>query len=207
MQTESRIVFPVVASATQAFFLKMERISVFIDGENFLYGVKSINKHYSDFNFDFKKYINHLTKGRKLINIYYVIAPLKQEITPELYTKQQILLSRLRKDGIDVILCKRTKRDNGDGTQCHKIKEDDIRLALQMQKDAYDNKFDVALLFSGDGDFVPLPEYLSEKGKKMEVVYFEGHTAFTLLRVCNFKAFLIDKKILNKFFYRKPTGV
>jgi len=40
VQTESRIVFPVVASATQAFF-KMERVSVFIDGENFLYGIKS----------------------------------------------------------------------------------------------------------------------------------------------------------------------
>jgi uncharacterized LabA/DUF88 family protein len=180
----------------------MERVSVFIDGENFLYGVKSINPFYSDFNFDFEKYIRHLTKGRKLISIYYVIAPLKQEIKPDLYTKQQKFLSRLKKEGINVILCKRTKRDNIDGTLCHKIKEDDIRLALQMQKDAYDNKFDATLLFSGDGDFVPLPEYLAERGKKMEIAYFEGHTVFTLLRVCNFKAFLINKKILNKFFYR-----
>ena len=203
MQTESRIVFPVVASATQAFF-KMERVSVFIDGENFLYGIKSINPYYTDFNFDFKKYIDFLTKRRKLITIYYVIAPLKQEIKPTLYKKQQKLLSRLKKEGINVILCKRTKRDNTDGTPCHKIKEDDIRLALQMQKDAYDNKFDTALLFSGDGDFVPLPEYLAEKGKKMEVAYFEGHTAYTLLRVCKFRAFLINKKILNKFFYREP---
>ena len=203
MQTESRIVFPVVASATQALF-KMERVSAFIDGENFLYGVKSINKYYTDFNFDFKRYINYLTKGRKLISIYYIIAPLKQNITPILYTKQQKLLSRLRKEGINVLLCKRTKRENSDGTPCHKIKEDDIRLALQMQKDAYDNKFDIALLFSGDGDFVPLPEYLKEKGKKMELVYFEGQTAFTLLRVCNFKASTINKKILNKFFYREP---
>lgn len=181
----------------------MERISVFIDGENFLYGIKSIKEHYTDFNFDFKKYITFITKKKKLIDIYYFIAPLKQNITPVLYKKQQKLLSRLRKEGIIVILCKRTKRDNGDGTQCHRIKEDDIRLALQMQKDAYDNKFDVALLVSGDGDFVPLPEYLNEKGKKMEVAYFEGQTAPTLLRVCKYKASLIDKKIVNKFFYRE----
>jgi uncharacterized LabA/DUF88 family protein len=179
----------------------MERISVFIDGENFLYGIKSINKFYTDFNFDFKKYIENITRGKKIIDIYYFIAPLKQDITPILYTKQQKFLSRLKKDGVKVILCKRTKRDN-EGNLCHKIKEDDIRLALQMQKDAYDNKFDVALLISGDGDFVPLPEYLIEKRKRMEVAYFDGHTAFTLLRVCNFKAFLINKKILNKFFYR-----
>ena len=180
----------------------MERVSVFIDGENFLYGVKSINKFYNDFNFDFKKYSEHLSKGRKLIDIYYIIAPLKQEIKPALYTKQQKLLARLKKEGINVILCKRTKRENNDGTQYHKIKEDDIRLALQMQKDAFENKFDTAILLSGDGDFVPLPEYLAEKGKKMEIAYFDGQTAFTLLRVCNFKASLINKKILNKFFYR-----
>src|SRR4030042_6318364 len=63
------------------FFLKMERVSIFIDGENFLYGMKSINPRYTDFNFDFKKYIDCLTKGRKLIDIYYFIAPLKQNIT------------------------------------------------------------------------------------------------------------------------------
>jgi hypothetical protein len=38
----------------------------------------------------------------------------------------------------------------------------------------------------------------------MEIVYFEGQTAITLLRVCKFKSHLIDKKILNKFFYRTP---
>jgi len=180
----------------------MERVSVFIDGENFLYGIKSINSFYTDFNFDFTRYINKITKGRKVIDIYYFIAPLKQDLNPPLYTKQQKLLSRLKKEGVKIVLCKRTKRENINGIPVHKIKEDDIRLALQMQKDAYENKFDIALLFSGDGDFVPLPEYISEKGKKMEIVYFEGHTAITLLRVCNFKASVIDKKILNKFFYR-----
>ena len=72
-----------------------------------------------------------------------------------------------------------------------------------MQKDAYENKFDIALLFSGDGDFVPLPEYLMEKGKKMEVVYFYNCVSISLLRLCDFKGFHINKNILNKFFLRK----
>ncbi len=100
-------------------------------------------------------------------------------------------------------MCKRRKRDKEDGTECHRIKEDDIRLALQMQKDAYENKFDKAILFSGDGDFVPLPEFLKEKGKKIEVVYFENSISISLLRACEFKGFKIDKKILNKFFFRE----
>lgn len=181
----------------------MERISVYIDGENFYFGIKSINERYTDFKFDFEKYIKQITKGRKLIDIYYVIAPLKQNLNPEIYTLQQKLLTRLRKAGYKIILCKRQKRDKEDGTYSHKVKEDDIRIALQMQKDAYDNKFDIALLFSGDGDFVPLPEYLKQKGKRMELVYFEGCISIGLLRACKFKATLINKKIMNKFFYRE----
>ncbi len=203
--TESCIVFPVVALATQAYILRMERISVFIDGENFLYGIKSINKFYTDFNFDFKRYILHLIKGKKLVEIYYFIAPLKQHLNPVIYTKQQKLLNRLQKEGIKVILCKRRKRETTDGTLSHKIKEDDIRLALQMQKDAYDNKFDTAVLFSGDGDFAPLPEFLKERGKKMEVVYFDNSISISLLRICGFRGAKIDKKILNKFFYRRKS--
>lgn len=183
----------------------MERVSVYVDGANFYFGIKSINERYTDFKFDFRKFIDHITKGRKLIDVYYFVAPLKQDLNPEIYKKQQMLLTRLRKSGIKIVLCKRRKRDNKDGMPLHKIKEDDIRLALQMQKEAYNNKFDIALLFSGDGDFVPLPEYLKERGKRMEVVYFEDSISIGLLRACNFKGVKIDKKTLNKFFLREKN--
>jgi len=183
----------------------MERVSVYIDGENFYYGMKSVNPMYTDFKFDFKNYINYITKNRKLITIYYFVAPLKQHLNPEMYKKQQKMFSRLQKEGVTLILCKRTKREQEDGTESHKIKEDDIRLALQMQKDAYDNKFDIALLFSGDGDFIPLQEFIREKGKRMELVYFENSVSIGLLRSCSFKCYKIDKKILNKFFLREKA--
>mgnify|MGYP001591194652 FL=1 len=185
----------------------MERVSVFIDGENFCYGIKSINKFYTDFRFNFERYINYITKGKKLIDVYYFIAPLKQNLNPIIYTKQQKLFNRLKKVGYKIILCKRRKRDSEEGKEFHKIKEDDIRLALQMQKDAYENKFDTAFLFSGDGDFVPLPEFLKEKGKKVNVVYFEDSISISLFRACNFKGFKINKKILNKFFLREKSSL
>ena len=181
----------------------MVRISVFIDGANFCYGVKSIKERYSDFNFDFEKYIKELTKGGQLIDVYYFTATLKQTPNPTIYAKHQKMLTRLKNAGYHIVLCKRKRRIDKDGNVKHQIKEDDIRLALQMQKDAYDNKYDTALLFSGDGDFVPLPEYLKEKGKKMEIVYFDDSISISLLRVCEFKGIKINKKILNKFFLRE----
>jgi len=181
----------------------MARISVFIDGANFCYGVKSVKEIYSDFHFDFKKYIKEITKEGKLIDVYYFTATLKQTLNPEIYKKHQKMLERLRKAGYKVILCKRKKRTTEEGEIRHQIKEDDIRLALQMQKDAYDNKFDEAFLLSGDGDFVPLPEYLKEKGKKICVYYFLKTISDALLRACDYSCVAITKKILNKFFLRE----
>jgi len=195
-------VFPVVASATQVF-KKMVRISVFIDGANFCYGVKSIKPRYTDFHFDFKKYINHITKEGKLVDVYYFTATLKQTLNPEIYAKHQKMLARLKKADYKVILSKRKIRRDIDGSIRHQIKEDDIRLALQMQKDAYNNKFDIAYLLSGDGDFVPLPEFLKEKGKKVCVYYFPKLVSDSLLRACDYNCMAITKKILNKFFLRE----
>lgn len=187
--------------ATQAF-LKMERISIYIDGANFYHSIKTLNKKYSDFYFNFKKYINKITKGKKLIDVYYFNAPLKQQFNAETYTKQQLQLNRLRKLGYKIILCKRKKNIDDNGNEKHTIKEDDIRLALQMQKDAYNNKYDVAFLFSGDGDFAPLQEYLKEKSKKVKVFYFEATGSLSLLKSCGMYCEVITKKVVNKYFSR-----
>lgn len=56
----------------------MERISIFIDGANFYHSIKSLDEKYSDFYFDFKKYIKKITKGKRLVDVYYFNAPLKQ---------------------------------------------------------------------------------------------------------------------------------
>ena len=178
----------------------MARISIFIDGANFYHGMKLINPKYSDFYFDFVKYIKKITKGSVLVDVYYFNAPLKQQFNPITYTKQQLLFERLKKAGYNVILCKRKKRTDSDGNESHQIKEDDIRLALQMQKDAYNNKYDTAYLFSGDGDFAPLPEYLKEKGKKIKIFYFKGSESLSLLRCCDFNCEVLTKRIINQNF-------
>ncbi len=181
----------------------MERISIFIDGANFYGGVRSINEFYSEFNFDFKRYIDKITKGKKLVNVYYFNAPLKQQLNPAKASEQQRMFTRFRKLGWNVIICKRKKRDTDNGGGIHVIKEDDIRLALCMLKDAYLNKYDTAFLFSGDGDFAPLPEFIGEKGKKMKCFYFEGSISINLLRSCKYNGESITKKTLNKFFLRR----
>ena len=63
----------------------------------FDFGMRSINQHYTDFKFDFVRYIKSITTYKKLIDVYYFIAPLKQNLNKEIYRLQQILLTRMRK--------------------------------------------------------------------------------------------------------------
>ena len=56
----------------------VERISIYIDGANFVYGMKSLNPKYSDYHFDFESFIKKIVGKNDLIDIFYYNASLKQ---------------------------------------------------------------------------------------------------------------------------------
>ena len=157
----------------------IKRVSVYIDGANFVYGLKSL--HYN--------------------------AYLKQDINPRRFKEQQKLFARLRKiSKCHVILCKRQKRFTDEDEEYYTIKGDDIYLALDMLNHAWENKYDKAILFSGDGDFTQLVKYVKEKKREIEIVSFYELVSKSLINEVD-KYTLIDKKIANKFFYRTKEQI
>ena len=179
-----------------------KRISVYIDGANFVYGLKSINPKYSDYHFDFEEFINKIIGKDELIDIIYYNSSLKQDINPRRFREQQKLLARLRKiSKCKVVLCKRQKRFNKDNEEYYIIKGDDIHLALDMLNDSWGSKYDKAVLISGDGDFIPLLKYVKAKNKEVEIISFEEIASRGLINEAN-SFILINKKIVNKFFWR-----
>lgn len=181
----------------------LKRVSVYIDGANFYGGLTSINKKYSDLNFDFEKYIKNLCKKDKLIKINYYNAHIKKKINNKIWNKQKKLFDRLNKiPKCKVTLCTRKSRLNILGEEFHTIKGDDIHLALDMIEDCYNNKFNKVILISGDGDFIELLKRVKRKNKEIGVCYFKNCCSKALLNQAN-KINLINKKTTNKFFYRK----
>ncbi len=179
-----------------------KRISIYIDGANFVYGIKSLNLKYSDYHFDFENYIKLIADKDNLIDIFYYNASLKQEVNPRRFKEQQKLLARLMKiPKCKIILCKRQKRFTKEDEEYYTIKGDDIHLALDMLNHAWENKYDKAILFSGDGDFAQLVKYVKDKKKEVEMVSFKELASRNLINEVN-KCIFIDKKIANKFFYR-----
>lgn len=179
-----------------------KRVSVYIDGANFYGGLTSLNKNFSDLNFDFENYIKYLCGRDKIVKIYYYNAHVKKKINDKIWAKQKKLFDRLHKiQKCKVSLCTRKSRLNILGEEYHTIKGDDIYLALDMIEDCYNDKFDKIILMSGDGDFTELLKRVKKKDKEVEVCFFKNCSSKILLNQAS-KIHLINKKVTNKFFYR-----
>jgi len=164
---------------------EQERVIIFIDGSNFYHSLKdSFDLHDNEINFN--KLINILKNGKMLVGIYYYNAPLDRGYNQKIYRKQQIFFSELRKiPGFNVILCNMRKTINKDGKPEFTVKGDDIYLATDMVSFAYENKYDIAILVSGDGDFVPAIKRIQKLGKNVENAFFNVSSSNFLKNVCN----------------------
>ena len=178
------------------------RVSIFIDGNNFYFGLRKI---YGDdkklINFNFEKFCNFLANEREIIEIFYYNAPLDRTKNLEKYKLQQKFFEKLRKiPKFNLILCRMIKRKiRGTGQYYYVLKEDDIHMAGDMIKGAFKNTYGAAILVSGDGDFVPAVKIVQEEEKKIENIYFKKIASTNLKQHCD-KSFMLRKEVLDKFF-------
>ena len=70
-----------------------------------------------------------------------------------------------------------------------------------MIMDATKDKYDKAILISGDGDFVPLLRAVKTLKKDVEIYAFKEICSDALIKKNKF--LFIDKKLVNKCFYRE----
>jgi len=180
----------------------MKRVVLFIDGSNFYYGLKGIygeSKKLSCFNF--RKLGELLAINRDLLRVFYYNAPLDYSENPDKYAEQQRFFEKIKNtDKVRLILSRLQKRKiKGTNKFYYVIKGDDIRIAVDMVKGAYENTFDVAILVSGDGDFVPAVNVVQEKGKSVENAYFRQSLSWHLKQNCD-KSIELRKELLDKCF-------
>ena len=85
------------------------------------------------------------------------------------------------------------------GKTIYQVKEDDIHLAVDMVKLAYNDAYDTAILVSSDWDFIPAIQAVKEIGKKVENIGFETKFSWHLKQECDrFKQ--LSKQDVEKFF-------
>jgi uncharacterized LabA/DUF88 family protein len=66
---------------------------------------------------------------------------------------------------------------------CRSLHE--IALTTDMLSHGYRNNYDVAVLFDGDGDYVPLVEEVKRLGKVVYIMFFQGSGVNNELRLAS----------------------
>lgn len=139
-----------------------DRVMIFIDLANVQKAVR--NKETSGFRLDYFRLVNELAGPRRLIGAYVFDAISTSDRSS--FDPKRRLLDALRFQGFRVIA--REVNYGEEGQQ----KEVDVALATELVTCALRDVFDVAIVVSGDRDFVPAVERVRSEGKRVEVAFF-----------------------------------
>ena len=167
-------------------YMEKERAIIFIDGNNLYHIIKNMfQSHIKLMNFNFEKFLKKISKGKKLIRAYYYNAPLDWKKDKTGYAKQQKFFEKLRNiPDFKLVLCRMQKVKTNHGI-VYQVKEDDIHLAVDMVRLAYNNAYDTAILVSSDGDFVHSIHAVQEIGKKVKNIGFDIKFSHHLKKECD----------------------
>ncbi|KKR71251.1 MAG: hypothetical protein UU14_C0032G0014 [Candidatus Roizmanbacteria bacterium GW2011_GWB1_40_7] len=96
-----------------------------------------------------------------------------------LMAKQQALATRLQKDGFTIQFGYLLKSDNH-----YHEKGVDVQLAVNIVKDAHENRYNIAYLISSDSDLTPAIIEAQRIGKTICYVGFKHKISYALLKIC-----------------------
>ncbi|MBI2003176.1 MAG: NYN domain-containing protein [Candidatus Wildermuthbacteria bacterium] len=142
---------------------KDQRVTVFIDVQNLYHSAK----HLYQARVNFGEILKAAVAGRKLIRAFaYVIRTKTGE--------EQPFFDALLKLGIETRVKDLQEYVGG-------LKKGDWDVGIAVDAIKTSDGIDTVALVSGDGDYVPLLEYLRNRGKRIEVIAF-GRSTSTRLR-------------------------
>ena len=83
-----------------------ERVIIFIDGSNIYHILKNLFSDKKPNDFNFEKFVNYISRERKLVRTYYYNAPLDREKDKNNYIKQQRFFDKIQRiPNFKLILC------------------------------------------------------------------------------------------------------
>lgn len=123
------------------------------------------------------------------------------ENNPQKYKSQKEFFEILRRiPNFHLVLCKLLKRNiTGTNKSYYIIKEDDINMAVDMVERACGDNFGIAIVISGDGDFVPAVKAVQRKNKTVKNIYFKNSSSRNLKNHCD-ESLELTKETLDLFF-------
>ena len=161
--------------------MEKQRVAIFIDGSNLYHNLKRY-----DIKTTFEEIIKKVETKREIVDIFYYTALLDKSIDEKRYNKHKKFLEKIKKiPNFNVVLCNLRKMILEDGSVDFTIKGDDVYLATDLIKGAYENLYDVAIIVSGDADFIPAIKLVQKNNKKVINAFFPKSSSYLLRNCCD----------------------
>jgi len=198
-----------------------ERVIVYVDGFNLYFGMVEAG-HTNCKWLDINKLVTNLIKPhQELVQIKYFISRVSND--PDKQIRQTKYIEALETKGVRIfyghyqsgsVECKRC----GNIWATHHEKMTDVNIATQMINDAYQDRFDMAMLISGDSDLVPPIKSIHENftSKRVFVAFPPKRHNSSVSLVARGSLIIGRKKLLDSqlpnevqkrdgYIIRKPT--
>lgn len=169
-----------------------EKVTVYIDGSNLYHSLRS---SVGRTDVDFSKFVYKLVGDRRHVRTYYYNAPLDQNLEPDKYKAQQRFFDFLRRVPYLEVRLGRLVYRNWPDVPAYE-KGIDIKIATDMIVHASRGLYDVAVLVSGDTDFVDALQAVKDLGRHAEVALFNPTGSQRIREVAD-NIVAIDQRFLN----------
>ena len=166
-----------------------DRVAIFIDGSNLYH---SLEENCKRFDLDFGAFAKKLCNERTLVRVYYYNIRQDHERKPQAYLEQQGFLAVL--DNTPLVEVRLgVSKVRGDVLVEKGV---DVMIATDLLEFGRTNMYDIAILVSGDGDFVYALQAVKNMGKSAEVAAFYSNLAPELGQIAD------ERHVLNPNFFR-----
>ncbi len=142
----------------------VDRVGIYIDGPNLYGGARRLT---GDGGLDIPALVRSIAGGREIADVRFWTGVLNQAYGADAYARQRRFFAAIEQQLPNARIGRASIRDRG-GRQVEKGV--DVGVALDLVMGAYEDRWDVGIVVSGDGDLARAGHLVAEMGKKFEVV-------------------------------------
>ncbi len=144
-----------------------QRIAVFIDVPNLYHSAKNLHRA----KVNFSEILKVAVAGRNLIRAFAYVVRTKTG-------EEKMFFEALTKLGIETRIKDLQEFQGGE-------KKGDWDVGLVVDAIRISPTLDTLVILSGDGDFIPLVEYLKNQGKRVELMAFDKSSSGNLIEIAD----------------------
>lgn len=160
--------------------MSVKRAMIFVDAQNLVMGARNFER--GGFDYDITRLVEELAGDYDLIRGYWF-----DSHEPGNRDAKQGFYTFLQTNGFRVESTELSGEEEN-----FKEKEADIRLATEMIARGFNDSYDVAILVTGDRDFLRAIRYVQDQGKTVHVAAFQEPMAGKLRREADGYTYLDD---------------